>query len=162
MISEGKLKFDANYYNEVADIINRKGITTIGFNTRCDSYPGVLNIAKKCKLLNPKLTIILGGPQATFVDVETLERFPFVEIIIRGEEGFTILDLVNKLRNQEDLTDVAGITYRKENGYLKRNEDRELIENLDLLPFPAYHLIKKKYWNRDIVAPIYLTFPFII
>ena len=56
-----------------------------GFSTICSSYPLTLRIAKEVKRTHPNATIILGGPQATVVDVHTLKAFPFIDFIVRGE-----------------------------------------------------------------------------
>ena len=143
LMKQKKLVIDRNFHNNAAKIILNKNIDILGFNTRCDTYPGVLNIAKKCKKLNPSCIIIFGGPQATLLDIETLEKFRFVDIIVRGEGELTIVELMNRLKDKEGLQGVAGITYRGFHGEIIRNPDRKLIENLDTLPQLAYHLIDK-------------------
>ncbi|MFC1658038.1 B12-binding domain-containing radical SAM protein [Candidatus Omnitrophota bacterium] len=142
LIRKKQLTISNSFSLNAAKFIVRQNIDILGFNTRCDSYPVVLNIARRCKQLNPNSTIILGGPQATLTDVETLRTFPFVDIIVRGEGEATILELINKLSNKWDLKDTAGITYRKD-GQIIRNKERELIRDLDSIPLPAYHLMDK-------------------
>ena len=56
---------------------------SIGFSTWCNSYPLSLLLARRIKKLNPGIPIIFGGPQATTLAVETLERYPFVDYIIK-------------------------------------------------------------------------------
>jgi hypothetical protein len=43
-------------------------------------------------------------------------------------------------RRMKDL-EVTGISH-KENGHIRNNAPRKLIEDLDRLPFPAYHLFQ--------------------
>lgn len=150
LIKQKKLAIDRNFHNNAAKIIINKNIDILGFNTRCDTYPTVLNIAKKCKEFNPSCTIIFGGPQATLLDIETLKKFGFVDIIVRGEGELIIVELMNRLKDKEGLQRVAGITYRGFHGEIIRNPDRKLIENLDSLPQLAYHLIGEYSNNGNI------------
>ena len=61
--------------------------------------------------------------------------------MIRGEGEETIVDLINAIRNKEDVSKVPGISYAKE-GKIIHNPSRPFIQNLDKLPFPAFHLMK--------------------
>lgn len=152
-----RLKADNNFYLNAARIIANSEADILGFTSMCNSYPVALGIAQECKKNNPEYKVIFGGPQATFVDVETLKNFPFVDIIVRGEGEVTIAELMYKLERKETLRGVKGITYREGNKII-RNEDRELIRDLDTLPFPAYHLISvEEYWgknSKEFVLPI--------
>ncbi|MFC1658042.1 B12-binding domain-containing radical SAM protein [Candidatus Omnitrophota bacterium] len=143
-----QLTDDASFCSNAGRIIVRQGADILGFNSRCDTYPIVLNIARQCKQLNPQSIILIGGPQATATDYDTLKNFPFVDIIVRGEGESTLLDLMHCLKKKRDPGNVAGITYRK-NGNIIRNKPRELIKNLNTLPLPAYHLIEEYLPNSE-------------
>src|SRR3989344_6087684 len=56
------------------------------------------------------------------------------------------LETGKKLKNDKDFSKINGLVYR-ENGEIKINKRRELIKNLDELPFTALHLYPdlKKY-----------------
>ncbi|RKY30360.1 MAG: hypothetical protein DRP74_07190 [Candidatus Omnitrophota bacterium] len=139
-IRKGEISINKNFHKNVAKTILRENFDVLGFNTRCDTYPSVLNVARICKASRSHFKVVLGGPQATFVDEDTLKNFPFVDIVVRGEGELTLVDLMNHLKNNKNLRDVLGITFR-EDGNIIRNEERGLIRNLDSLPFPAYHLM---------------------
>jgi hypothetical protein len=53
-----------------------------GFSTICSSYPLTLRLAEQVKRLNPGAHVILGGPQASVVDVSTLEACAFVVLVV--------------------------------------------------------------------------------
>ena len=59
--------------------------TLYGFSSICSSYPLTIRIARVLKMLRPESTILLGGPQASVVDMQTLAAFPFVDLVLRGE-----------------------------------------------------------------------------
>jgi radical SAM superfamily enzyme YgiQ (UPF0313 family) len=112
-----------------------------GFSTVCSSYPLTLRIAAEVKRAHPKSVVVLGGPQASVVDVSTLRAYPFIDLVVRGEAEQTLPDLVDALAGNRPLAAIPGITFR-------RNEDKEIVRNpaaplvadLDALPFPAFHL----------------------
>lgn len=136
----GAVPNDQYFYRNVAALIQRHGPDILGFMTEADSYHHVLAISKECKKLMPRTTIILGGPHASVTDYETLRNFPFIDLIVRGEGEVSIAELIDGIKGNKDIGSVNGISYRSGNGDITRNEDRPLIEDLDTLPVPAYHL----------------------
>ena len=56
-----------------------------GLSSICSSYPLTLRLAREIRQLNSHATIIVGGPQASVVDVATMRAFPCVDVIVRGE-----------------------------------------------------------------------------
>lgn len=110
-----------------------------GFSTICNSYPLTLRIARTVKLLLPEAKILFGGPQASVVDVQTLAAFPFVDFILRGEAEHNLPILVDQLERDGQLQFVPGLTFRCREE-IRRNPNSKVIEDLDALPSPAYHL----------------------
>ena len=110
-----------------------------GFSTICSSYPLTLRLAKGVKALRPDSTIVLGGPQASVVDRETLTAFPFVDFILRGEAERSLPNFLEELSDHRDFSSVPGLTYRAPFGPV-RNGNPPVIEDLESLPLPAYHL----------------------
>jgi radical SAM superfamily enzyme YgiQ (UPF0313 family) len=110
-----------------------------GFGTICSSYPLTLRIARALKRARPEVRILLGGPQASAVDVATLERFPEVDCVVRYEAEETLPLLLAALAEGRGPRDVAGITFRQ-GGQVVRNPSAPPIADLDRLPLPAYHL----------------------
>jgi radical SAM superfamily enzyme YgiQ (UPF0313 family) len=85
------------------------------------------------------------GPHATIYDRHILEECPAVDIIVRGEYDYTLLDIVR----EKDLKIVKGITFRT-NKNIVRTDDRMLISDLDKLPFPARHLYPQGAYEEPI------------
>lgn len=92
---------------------------------------------------------IAGGPHFTFTAEESLLECPELDIVVRGEGEYTIRDLCRRLAAGQGLDGVAGITRRTDKGQIVTNPDREPIEDINSLPFPAWHLfpIKKYHWT---------------
>lgn len=108
----------------------------IGFTTTCITLGYVLNAAETVKKKRGQVKIVLGGHMATFSGEEILQHFPQVDYIIAGEGEITFYELAKALAGRSSLRHVKGLMYR-ENGQVFKNPGRELIEDLDDLPFAA-------------------------
>ncbi len=109
----------------------------IGFTGMCNTYHRVLRVATLCKEASPGTTIVLGGPQPSATDRATMDAFPAVDMIVRGEGEGTLHEVLDALRSGRDPSGIAGLTARSR-GLVVRNPDREVIRNLDDLPIPAF------------------------
>jgi radical SAM superfamily enzyme YgiQ (UPF0313 family) len=111
-----------------------------GFSTICSSYPLTLRLARMVRDTHPEALIALGGPQASVVAKPTLEAFPFVDFIVRGEAEETLPRVLDAcLHRQKHFGLIAGITYRR-GGDVVQNPNAPVIEDLDQLPLPGFHL----------------------
>jgi len=122
--------------------IARTDAQLFGFSSICSSYPLTLRLAAEAKRLHPQAYVVLGGPQATVVATPTMDAFPWVDAVVRGEADWTLprlIDAIDDGRVAAGIEDVAGITFRR-NGGVVRNPDAELIANLDMLPLPAFEM----------------------
>src|SRR5438270_7626060 len=82
-----------------------------GFSTVCSSYPVTLRIAAKVKRTHPKSVIVLGGPQASVVDIATMRAYPFIDLVVRGEAEQTLPALIDSLAGSRPLAAIPGITF---------------------------------------------------
>ncbi|HEV2992398.1 MAG TPA: radical SAM protein [Candidatus Angelobacter sp.] len=121
------------------DYFASRDFDLLGFSTVCSSYPLTLRIATEVKRAHPHSVIVLGGPQASVVDVATMRAFPAIDLVVRGEAEQTLPDLVDALARAGSLAAIPGITFRHE-GIPVRTADAPLVLDLDALPFPAFHL----------------------
>jgi anaerobic magnesium-protoporphyrin IX monomethyl ester cyclase len=106
------------------------GVTSVTMN-----FPMAVQTLQYCKEKAPGATALMGGPHVTFTSEETLEKYPGVDIIVRGEGEDTICELIRALEKGETLERVRGLTFRQ-NGKVRRTGDRPFIPDLDLLPMP--------------------------
>ena len=93
-----------------------------------------LSIAKSLKELTGA-SIAVCGPHPSAIPGEILEQ-NFIDFVLRGEYEQTLLDLVQALTNGQELSKVPGLAYRLPSGELKIGEKRDLIHDLDSLPWP--------------------------
>jgi radical SAM superfamily enzyme YgiQ (UPF0313 family) len=110
-----------------------------GLSTICSSYPLTLRVATRLREVVPGAPIVVGGPQASVVDRETMAAYPAVDAIVRGEAEQSFPLLIERFAADTDLSGLNGITYRS-GEEIVRAPASPLLENLDLLPLPAYDL----------------------
>src|SRR5678816_815440 len=83
-----------SFYSFVVRHLPAESFDVVGLSSICGSYPLTLRLAEEIRRTNPQAKIILGGPQASVVDVATLNAFPCVDIIVRGEADDTFPSLM--------------------------------------------------------------------
>lgn len=98
-------------------------------------------LATAVKRQFPSIITVVGGPHATALPVETLERFSSLDIAVVGEGEDTIAELLAAFQNGTPLASVSGIVYR-DGDKIHTTGRRPLISNLDLLPSPAWDLLE--------------------
>lgn len=111
------------------------GITSVTLNSDI-----AMDVLKSVKENDKEITTIYGGPHATFASNFILDK-DFVDYVVIGEGEYTMLELCDFIiRGKGSESKIKGISY-KHKGSIIKTEPRPLIEDLDLLPFPAYHLL---------------------
>jgi len=114
-------------------------VATSAFAT-CNTYQAVrtFEIAKK---LDVEVLTVTGGQHFTATAQESMERYPEIDVIVRGEGEQTLTELVKNAAKKQSFPKIRGISFRHEKKIL-HNSPRPLIKNLDELPYPGYHFVK--------------------
>ena len=114
----------------------------IGISAMTILAPSAYLIASESKKINPSIITIMGGPHATALPEEALIDGN-IDIAILGEGEYAMLEVCNNIRNGDhDFSSVHGIVYRQK-GEIKQTEVKGPVMNIDVLPFPAYHLLPR-------------------
>jgi anaerobic magnesium-protoporphyrin IX monomethyl ester cyclase len=116
----------------------------IGFSVLLSTAKEAPKIAESVKAENPNITVVFGSHHATFNAERILKKYPFVDIVVRGEGEHTSLEIARCLEKQRDLDKVEGVTFRK-NGRIVSNPDKPLNKDMDALPFPDRNLAGVQY-----------------
>lgn len=116
------------------DVVASSGLAT------CNTYTVVrtLETAKKVK---PEVLTVTGGQHFTVMAQESLETYPEIDVIVRGEGEETLAELVQAFSEKKPFSRIKGISFRH-NGEIRHNPSRPLIRNMDDLPFPGYHFVE--------------------
>ncbi|HTG92408.1 MAG TPA: radical SAM protein [Pyrinomonadaceae bacterium] len=136
---ESSGKTGQDFCSFAADALSRIKADVFGFSTICSTYPFTLRFAERIRKDHPRSFIVLGGPQASVVDVPTLQHFPFIDLIVRGEAEVTLIELLEAISRNSSFEQLPGLSYRK-GPQIVRNPNAPVIEDLDGLPLPAFHL----------------------
>jgi radical SAM superfamily enzyme YgiQ (UPF0313 family) len=99
------------------------------------NYPIASGILRDCKRFDEGVITVIGGPHVSFTPKETLQESLWIDIVVRGEGEITI----SEISLGKELKDIDGIAFR-ENNEIVMTPPRQLIEDLDELPFPSRHL----------------------
>ena len=68
--------------------------------------------------------------------------------VVRGEPEYTMLDLVKSRESKSNIKGIKSVSFRTKDEII-HNANREPIEDLDSLPFPARHMLEERdvYYN---------------
>lgn len=119
----------------ISQVVRDKSIGIVGISPSIDSLPQAVEISEAIKKERPDIFVCWGGHLASFSAKDLLNSNPAVDCIVRGEGEITFLEVVNRIILKKLLRGVKGIAYRKEGGVIF-TKSRDLIDNLDVLPFP--------------------------
>jgi len=106
----------------------------------CNTY-ATMRALETAKTANPDTITVTGGQHFTAMAEESLQTYPEVDIIVRNEGEETLAELIENLKAKSSISLTKGISFRQE-GKIVHNPSRPLIENIEELPFPGYHLVK--------------------
>ncbi|MHA1380317.1 MAG: B12-binding domain-containing radical SAM protein [Candidatus Helarchaeota archaeon] len=135
----------------IKSLVNKYEPLIVGGYAYTAYIQGLKEVFRNFKKINPNIITIAGGPHVTFLDIETIHEFNGVlDVVVRGEGEFTLLELVSNITKEKDFEDVQGTTNVK-----KRNPDRKLMTNEELKNLPPINVdfISKK----ELKKPLYFS-----
>lgn len=156
-------------WRDVSSLLERINFQVIGIPCYTRQRFSVFKLAEICKKIKENSTVLLGGPHATFLDTQILNRIDAVDYVVRKEGELTFSELLNVLEKGDysTLHKIRGLTFRQ-NGKIIKTPPRKNIENLSEFPPPqftkkqleslpkceslAFHFRKIK--NHGSIAPI--------
>lgn len=108
-----------------------------------------LGLAKEARRLTGqwRTPIVWGGAHPSVLPEQTLSH-ELVDIVVSGEGDETFAELVEALVQKRTLDNIPGI-YFKDNGRIKRNASRPLMDMDKLLPVPWELLKVEDYITQD-------------
>lgn len=136
------LEYDMNYLNQ-----RIKGYLpdAVGISMMTFRYKYLYSILEKIKKSYGNIKIIAGGPHITAWKIKVLEQCPAIDFGISREGELTVRELCEG----KELSTIKGLIYREGNNIFF-NGERELIDNLDSIPFPKYEKFELDKYNHAI------------
>ncbi len=120
----------------------------VGFSCLTPQYTYLTKFAKKIKEYDEQVITVFGGPHPSAMPVEVISN-SFIDFVVTGEGEITMLELARCVEGKVKLSNLSGIVYKK-NRKIIQNSTRRYIKDLDIIPFPARHLLNMEHY----------TFPF--
>ncbi len=103
---------------------------------------GALEMARLCKQLHPHALVILGGLTATCFHREIIEKYPFVDGVVRAEAEKAMLALVRAVEQHGNLTDTPNLTYRSPAGEIRVTPLMPASEDIDDFEYTRFDLLE--------------------
>lgn len=92
--------------------------------------------------------VVVGGPYASMMGEAMLAIHPEIDAAVVGEGEVAFVELVKKLQDGQDLSDVNGLIFR-DGRKTKVNSKTDPVEPLDCLPFPAREMLPMKLYGEN-------------
>lgn len=121
----------------VIEALNNFKPDLVGITTHTAGRHGAILTAKLVKKLRPSCKIVFGGIHPTLMWKQMLENYFHIDYIVRGEGEVTLWELVHGKK----IENIAGLCWRKQDKQAVQNKEREFINNLDSIPYPAWDMI---------------------
>jgi len=134
---------------DILDIIGKEKPDMVGTTGTTPMYNSSRMVLEKIKESFPDIITVLGGFHLTALPERTMDELRAADFGVYGEGEETIKELVKKLENKEDPYGIDGIVYFRE-GKVHKNPPRQLIANLEEIPFPARHLLKMELYKWSV------------
>jgi anaerobic magnesium-protoporphyrin IX monomethyl ester cyclase len=140
---------------ELSAMVNAQSPQMVGFSCLTPVISNVRALVERIRFFKKDIKIVLGNIHATmFADELLNERI--ADIVVRGEGEFSMLETARAIREKKTLDAVKGISFIKD-GKAHHTPDREVIQNLDDLPYPAWHLFRLDDYNTHPMISLYKT-----
>jgi len=132
----------------------------VGITSNTSTFGAVINIANIVKDVNPESITLVGGRHATALTEQTL-NVKSIDFVGIGEGEVTTYELAKLILDNAsfDAKNVAGLAWLGNEHEVCKSNSRQLLNNLDELPYPAYDLlpiekyrVSIKWYNRSPVA----------
>ncbi len=123
----------------VKELLKHKPLV-VGFSTYTSSVMGrVEQLVLLIREILPSTKIVMGNIHANHFAKDVLEN-NLADFVVMGEGEITLSELCLAVKSGQEWQNILGIAYCR-NGVFIKNEPRPYIEDLDLIPFPAWHLL---------------------
>jgi len=129
----------------------------VGITSDTLTFQRAIEIAEIVKQVDQKIIVVIGGAHSNVVPAYPL-KYDCFDISVYGEGERTVVELWDRIEKGESYEAIKGIVFRRKDG-ISINPRRELIENLDELPFPARHLFPMNKYSREDSLPVSPVYP---
>lgn len=133
VFDEGISKNQQELCNLIADFKPALiGVTIFSY-----SYGFAYRLIMKLKQMTD-IPLVVGGPHVCAVGKDMFNSTG-IDFAVKQEGEFTLLELLKEIgKHEPDYSHIRGLIWKAKDGRVIENPDRDLIKDLDALPFPDY------------------------
>jgi len=128
---------------EALELVKNSNPRIVGIYSMFSMKHPAIRMAKLLK--NNCGMLVAGGPLPTLRPNDFLEDFDVVAV---GEGEHTMMELVHAVEDHRSLSKIRGIVYKNDHDQIVQTPPRELIEDLDSVPFPARDLFDNPVYKK--------------
>lgn len=156
---------DIHHYPDahLTDYLNHHRFDVIGYSTTGGyyQYAKLLKIAEAVNRSKQRPLFVLGG-HGPSPEPEYFLKKTGADVVVIGEGEETFIELLSAVAANHSLAGVRGIAFR-EGEKVVINDRRELISEIDSIPFPAFDMFPIEYYrllrmphatSTDLVMPV--------
>ena len=141
-LASGELEPGDGLAASAAHLLEQRGRPDLlGLSVMGATLPIALEIARILRGSWPDVPILLGGPGGNGTDRQIIERFPWIDGVVRGEAEVTLVEMAEALAAGTDPLAVDGVTRRGADGQVEQTPDRAMLKDLQQLPDYAWDLV---------------------
>jgi len=123
---------------EVVNRICEWSPRVVGFTAMTHEVNRAADLADGVRSRGCTATLVVGGAHATALPEQCLEDFAAFDVAVKGEAERTIVEVFHALDDGGGLDGVQGLAWRRPE--ITFTGERPVIEDLDVLPRPAWDL----------------------
>jgi radical SAM superfamily enzyme YgiQ (UPF0313 family) len=129
-----------NFYANALDAIAETNPDVVGFTSMVVESHVCLEMARRVKQADPRVTTVLGGPHFSAIAHEVLSLYPWVDYVVTGEGETALRLLLQYLHGHAGVGDLVNVAHRGGQGIGLQRLHKPL-PTLARLPAPAYDLV---------------------
>ena len=130
-------------WQELGNLLVKESPDIVGITATTRFLPALFKTAEIARKKLPNSVIVAGGWGPTVEPEKVLKAAnQAVDLVVMKEGEATFLEIIKRTEaGSKDFNGINGLAFLGKNGWLTVTQPRELIMDLDSIPWPAYHLL---------------------
>jgi len=121
------------------EVLTDFGPDLLGVTSVTMTFDNAIKIINDAKAIAPDVLTVMGGPHATFRAEKTLQEFPHLDMVVKGEGEPSMVELVKQVSRRRRWEKVPSLVYR--DGDSLQSTPIGDYKDVDQLPMPSRHLL---------------------
>ena len=139
--------------DDLRDFLLGKDYNIIGISTYTPDWHIVRKNMSLIRELLPASKIVVGGPHVNSMikiglGKDLFEESGCLDVAAYGEGEQTLLEITRAIAEKKAFDNISGILWKDDHGDIHVNRQRELIKDINTIPFPALELLPLSKYQR--------------